>query len=425
MQQWQKGLLIGIAILTVLALYVVYSKEFKLGLDIKGGTHLVLEAKETKEVPVITQDIMKSAIAVVRARVDQWGVSEPLVQRKGEKQIIIELAGIDDPQRAVQLLGSMAELDFREQKATSVDITKKDWVKTGLTGRMLKKAQAAPKPGGASWEVQIEFDKNGAKLFGELTKRLVQQPLGIFLDNKEISAPVVQQEIPGGNAVITGNFTAQQAQDLAVQLKAGQLPIPLQRVEERTVSPTLGEEAVNSSIIAGIIGLVLVLGFMASFYRFPGLIADLALFIYLAINLAIYKLVPVTLTVPGIAGFILSIGMAVDANILIFERMKEELRLGKSVYNALEAGFKRAFTSIRDSNITTIISCSILFYFGTGMVKGFALTLAIGVITSMLSAITISKTLLNAAITFKPLKNPKMFGVKLKPVIAPKADPTN
>ena len=262
------------------------------------------------------------------------------------------------------------------------------------------------------WEIEFKFNAEGAKKFGALTTELVGQPLGIFLDDALISAPNVNSPITGGSGVIQGSFSPEEARTLAVQLKAGQLPVPLKMVENRTVGPTLGQEAVDRSFRAGVIGLTVVLIFMLWYYRVPGVMANIALFLYALFNLAIFKLIPITLTVPGIAGFILSIGMAVDANILIFERTKEELRMGKSIFNAVEVGFKRAFSSIFDSNATTLISCVVLYYFGTGLIRGFAVTLAVGVIISMFTAITVTRTILRGVVRFRKMRNPAMYGVK-------------
>ncbi|MNS90379.1 preprotein translocase subunit SecD [compost metagenome] len=237
--------------------------------------------------------------------------------------------------------------------------------------------------------------------------------MGIFLDNKLISDPIVRSELNTGNVQITGNFDAKQANELMIVLKAGSLPVPLEVIENRSVDASLGAEAVRASVIAGAVGLFLVMAFMAAYYRLPGMIANVALVFYSFLVLAIFKLIPVTLTVPGIAGFILSLGMAVDANILIFERTKEELKQGRTLYPAIETGFKRAFSAIVDSNVTTLLSCAILFYFGTGLVKGFALTLAIGVVVSMFTAITASRSLLHTVLEAKRMQTPTLFGVKV------------
>lgn len=411
-----KFLAITIVLLFLISTWFIFlydKRPFKLGLDIQGGIHLVVEAQDVPADPEngqkaikVTADITSSALAVVDQRVNGLGVAEPLIQRKGERQIIVELPGIDDPQEAVKLIGETAKLDFRRKDEKAAD----KWVKTGIQGKMLKDARANVQSG--EWIIQFEFNREGAQLFGDLTTKIVGEPLGIFLDDKLVSAPNVRSPITGGSGYIEGNFTPESAKRLAIQLKAGQLPVPLVMVENRTVGPTLGQQAVEQSFISGLIGFGLILCYMLWWYRIPGALSIIALLLYSAMTLSIYKAIPVTLTVPGLAGFILSIGMAVDANILIFERTKEELRSGKSIFNAVDAGFKRAFSSIFDSNITTLISCGVLFYFGTGMIKGFALTLAIGVIISMFTAITVTRTLMKMVSFSKKMRNPKLYGVK-------------
>jgi len=406
----QKLMMIVILVVVILSSYINLTKDISKGLDIQGGIRLVLEAQTTEKVKEINKTVMGSVMSVVRNRVDALGVAEPIVQQKGSNQIIVEIPSVKDPQEAVRIIGETTELKFKEQvRGPNGEIT---WKDTGLDGYMIKDASAVPQGMGTQWSVSLTFNAEGTKLFADITTRLVGQPLGIELDGRIISSPTVNESITGGIASITGNFTAKEAQELALKLKAGQFPVPLKMIENRTVGPTLGQEAVDKSIIAGTLGLGGVILFMFLYYRFPGLVADIALLIYSLMSLAIFKLIPVTLTVPGIAGFILSIGMAVDANILIFERTKEELKEGRSIFNAVEVGFDRAFASIFDSNMTTIISCAVLFYFGTGLIKGFALTLGIGVIISMFTAITVTKTLLKQLITYKKFKNPILFGVK-------------
>lgn len=406
----QRLMMIVILIVVTLSSYLTLTKDISKGLDIQGGIRLVLEAQTTDKIKEIDRTVMGSAMSVVRNRVDALGVAEPIVQQKGNNQLIVEIPSVKDPQEAVRIIGETTELKFKEQiKEANGQFT---WKETGLDGYMIKDATATPQGMGAQWGVSLTFNAEGSKLFSDITTRLVGQPLGIELDGRIISSPNVNEAITGGTASITGNFTAKEAQELALKLKAGQFPVPLKMVENRTVGPTLGQEAVDKSLIAGTLGLGAVILFMFFYYRFPGLVADIALLIYSLMSLAVFKLIPVTLTVPGIAGFILSIGMAVDANILIFERTKEELKEGRSIFNAVEVGFDRAFASIFDSNMTTIISCAVLFYFGTGLIKGFALTLGIGVIISMFTAITVTKTLLKHLITYKKFKNPALFGVK-------------
>lgn len=414
-------MLLVVVLLTLGSLYVLQDqKRFptKLGLDISGGMQMVLEARDTDKVKV-TPEVMQSIISVVRNRVDGLGVAEPLIQKKGDRQIVVELPGIADPDRARAMIGKTAHLKFQEQAPVPTQPAKPGapaqpaWLDTGLDGSMLKSAKAEPNPGmGGGWVVTIKFDAQGAKLFGEITSRNVGKPVAMVLDDTIISAPNVNEPILQGDAVISGNFAAKEAQDLAVQLNAGALPVPLEEIENRTVGPTLGSDTVQASVRAGVIGFALVVLYMIGYYRLPGVVASLALGIYSVLVLAIFHLIPVTLTVPGIAGFILSIGMAVDANVLIFERTKEELRRGRSLYAAIEIGFKRAFTAIFDSNSTTLLTCAILYIFGTGLVRGFALTLAIGVLVSMFTAITVTRVLLFQILSNKAFNQSSYFGVK-------------
>lgn len=412
---WQRFAVLIVMAIGIAAGVVCYKVPVTEGLDISGGIHMVVEAQDTDKIKV-NEQVMGAAMAVVRSRVDGLGVSEPLIQRKGDRQIIVDLAGIQDPNDAVRMLGETAHLDFRQLKENAATLSPdapitEAWEKTGVSGDMLQDARVDNH--GGQWVVAFEFNAEGAKKFAELTTRLRGKPLGIFLDDKLVSAPNVDEPITGGQGVIRGGFDVKTAKDLVVKLKAGQLPVPLKMVENRTVGPSMGQEAVERSMNAGLAGLALVLIFMIAYYRLPGLLANFALIIYVLMSLAVFKLIPVTLSVPGIAGFILSVGMAVDANILIFERTKEELRLGKSLYNAIDAGFKRAFSSIFDSNVTTVISCAVLFYFGTGMVRGFALTLAIGTAISMFSAITVTRSFMRAVSGIRALKNPALYGLKI------------
>lgn len=413
---------LGFIVLVVMAsIFIMVTKPIKEGLDIQGGAHIVVEAqdvkqrivdgKEVEKALTVDDSVMEAAVAVVRSRVDGLGVSESLIQRKGQRQIIVELPGIQNPDDAVKLVGETAKLDFRKPDPKNPG----KWLETGVVGSMLKDARADIRGGANDWIIHFSFNSEGAKKFGDLTTELVGQPLGIFLDNKLVSSPNVNTPITGGEGYIEGNFPAEEAQRLAIQLKAGQLPAPLKMVENRTVGPTLGQEAVDRSLMAGVSGLVIVLIFMLWFYRLPGVMANVALLLYAVFNIAIFKLIPVTLTVPGIAGFILSVGMAVDANVLIFERTKEELRAGKSIFKSVELGFNRAFSSIFDSNATTLISAGVLYYFGTGLIRGFAVTLAIGVVISMFTAITVTRSLMNVIVRFRKFRNPVMYGVKPRP----------
>lgn len=389
----------------------------KLGLDLQGGTQLVLETQMDKIDPSNRDSALESAKQVLEKRVNLYGVSEAVVQSSkigNQRRILIELPGLKDASDAASLVGKTAQLDFREMIGTpsaeatqSAEALLETFKETGLTGADLKKAQVTfgSGQGKAGPQVSIEFTPRGAEKFAEITKRNVNKPLGMFLDGVPISwpPPVVQQEIIGGNAVITGQFSTEEAKNLAIQLNAGALPVPIKIIEQRSIGPTLGQESVNKSLVAGIIGIVIVMLFMGAYYGLLGLIANIALIIYTLLVLAIFKtglfiLPPVTLTLAGIAGFILSIGMAVDANILIFERMKEEIRWGKSKYISLELGFKRAWSSIWASNVSSLITAAILYAMGTSLVKGFAITLAIGVLVSMFTAIVVTRTFLRLII---------------------------
>lgn len=376
-----------------------------LGLDLQGGTHLVLEAEMKDINPADRTQALDSARGVIERRVNLYGLTEPVVQsaKVGENyRIIVELPGIKDKDKAIAEIGQTAKLEFREWISTqSADFSLSNTKETGISGKDLKKAAVEFDPNTGAPYVAIDFTSDGGKKFGDLTTKLVNQRMPIFLDQKIISDPVVQEPITGGRGRITGQFTVEEVRKLARQLNAGALPVPIKVLEERTVGATLGQESVQKSVRAGAIGLVLVALFMWLYYGRLGFLADIALIIYGLLSLAIFKLLPVTLTLPGIAGFILSIGMAVDSNILIFERMKEELRSGKPWQQALELGFGRAWDSIRDANFTTLLTCFILFnpmswsfLPSFGMVRGFALTLAIGVLTSLFTGIIVTRTLL-------------------------------
>lgn len=390
----------------------------KLGLDLQGGTQLILQTQMDTIDPQSRDSALESARQVIEKRVNLYGVSEAIVQQSkvgDERRILAELPGLKDASEAANLVGKTAELDFREIPATlsaqEIEATKGGIPliflakPTSLTGADLKKSQVTFGGGGgvSGPQVAIEFTPQGAKKFADITKRNIGKPLPIFLDGQVVSAPTVQQEILGGSAVITGQFSVDEAKNLSIQLNAGALPVPIRILEQRSIGPTLGLESVQRSLIAGIIGLTIVAIYMGLYYGYLGVIADLALIIYTLLVLAIFKtglfiLSPITLTLAGIAGFILSIGMAVDANILIFERMKEEIRWGKSKLVALDLGFKRAWSSIWASNVSSLITAFILYYFGTSIVRGFAVTLSIGVLVSMFTAIVVTRTFLRLII---------------------------
>lgn len=395
---------------------------FRLGLDLQGGTHLVLQA-DTSRVPEGSErsSRVEGVTRIIEKRINAYGVAEAIVQRQGADRIIVELPGVRNIEEAKTLIGKTAQLDFREKK--TVD-GKDEWVvavapgtdgvEKRLTGEYFQKAEVGFEPGTSKPEILFQFNNEGAKLFEGITTRLKGKELGIFLDGEALTTPRVN-EVIRDRGRITGNFTLDEARNLVIQFNAGALPLPVSIEEERTVDATLGADSVRKSVIAGEIGLVVVALFMILYYRVLGLVAVTALLVYTLAVLAIFKLVPVTLTLAGTAGFILSIGMAVDANILIFERMKEELRGGKTVGAAIDAGFARAWPSIRDSNVSTLITCGILYWFGSNfgasIVMGFAFTLSIGVLASMFSAIVVSRGLLWAALAGRTTLNPAYLGM--------------
>ncbi len=376
---------------------------FRLGLDLQGGSQLVYEA-DVKNVPEKDRaDALSGVRDVIERRVNIFGVSEPVVQVNktvaGNYRIIAELAGIKDVKEAIKMIGETPLLEFKEKKpelinSTSTTVSLADWQNTALTGKNLKRAVVQFSPSDGSPEVSLEFNEEGAKMFEDITARNINQQVAIFLDGYPISMPTVNEKITGGKAVISGTFTAEEAKLLSQRLNTGALPVPISLVSQQTVGASLGQQSVKDSVTAGLIGLLVVALFMVLFYRLPGLLAVGALIIYGLISLALFKLWPVTLTLAGIAGFILSIGMAVDANILIFERLKEELRNGKNMSLALQDGFNRAWPSIRDSNFTTLIVCFVLILSSTSVIKGFAVVLFMGVIISMFTAIFVTRNFL-------------------------------
>jgi len=376
---------------------------FRLGLDLLGGTHLVYQADLSKSEN--KADAMQGVRDVIERRVNYFGVAEPLVQISGEDRLIVELAGISDVTQAIKLIGETPFLEFKETKADTQAIIEaqqkgqrlgEDPLQpTGLNGRHLKRATVVFDQQTYQPQVSLELIDEGAKLFAEITKRNLGKIVAIVLDGEIISTPVVQSEITDGKAIISGKFTPQEAKLLATRLNSGALPVPITLVSQQTIGASLGAESLSKSLKAGVYGLMLVALFMILFYRLPGLVSVIALGVYVLIVLAIYKTVPVTLTLAGIAGFILSLGMAVDANVLIFARMREELQAGKSLRASMHEGFSRAWLSVRDSHVTTLIGAFVLYAFTTSIVKGFALTLGIGVLTSLFSAIVVTRTFLN------------------------------
>ncbi len=411
-------------------------RPYVLGLDLQGGVSLVYQADLSQTTD--KSGAMSGLRDVIERRVNMFGVSEPVVQIQGQDRLLVELPGVTDVQQAIQMIGQTPYLEFDEERTQAEsqpildkikeiqaaqdkkqDITKiKDWQlalenpyfkTTDLTGKYLTKAtvlfdQTTYKP-----QIQLQFNDEGAKIFADITARNIKKPLAIYLDgasiidtngdgkidNQDLYAPIVQDKITGGKAVITGDMSTQTANSLASRLNSGALPVKIgSPISQETVGPTLGSVSLQKSLWAGIYGLLAVVVFMVVIYRFPGLLASLALVIYVAITLAIFKLIPVTMSLSGIGGFILSIGMAVDANILIFARMREEIKAGRGLSQAIDEGFKRAWPSIRDSNFNSLIVCAILFFVATSFIKGFAFTLALGILISLFSAIFITRIFL-------------------------------
>ncbi len=396
--EFGKFLVVALAIIGGFCMYIrPLANTVKQGLDLQGGTHVVLQAVDTPQYKV-NDDALERASKIIEKRVNGLGLTEPVVQRQGKDRIIVELPGVKDPEKAIAMLGKTAMLEFKDQQGKVV-----------MTGTDLKDAKASMGNGNRA-VVNLEFTSEGGDKFGQLTARNVGKQIAITLDGEVLTAPVVQEAITGGRAQITGSRNIEEAQNLAVLLRSGSLPVKLEILENRTVGPTLGMDSKVKSQKAFVIGVIGIFVFMILFYRLSGLVADIALLLYVMMLLLVMRYLNATLTLPGIAGIILSIGMAVDANVLIFERFKEEVRLGRTLRRAMDSGFSRALVTILDSNITTLIACAVLFYLGTGPVKGFAVTLAIGVLLSMLSAVTITKFLLKFLINANFTSNPAWFG---------------
>lgn len=404
--------LILIAIFALIAFFFLShsaSRTFRFGLDLVGGTELVYEADTSKVEDVA--GAMASLKEVIERRVNIFGVSEPLVQTESagiisghqSERLIVELPGVSDIEEAKRLIGKTPILEFSLTRPNAEDILKNNpkatindlFIATGLSGQYLSKARVNFDQTGRSL-VALSFDKEGSLLFAKLTSEHKGEVLAIILDGQILSAPVIQDEITSGEAQITGSFTPDEAKELVRNLNYGALPVPISLLTSQTIGASLGEAALEAGVRAGLYGFLALAIFLILWYRLPGLLASLALVSYIILSLTVFKLIPVTLTAAGLAGFILSIGMAVDANVLIFERTKEELKKGKSIHDALHEGFSRAWLSIRDSNISSIITAVVLFWLGTSAVKGFALTLGLGVLISMFTAITVSRSFLFA-----------------------------
>ena len=369
------------------------------GLDLQGGTHIVMQAEDTPQNKV-TNEAIGQVINIMQKRINEMGLTEPIIQREGGNRIIIELPGEKDPKKAIETIGKTAVLEFKDEDGN-----------VKLTGEDLKNAKEQVGQN-KSPLVALEFTENGATKFANLTAANIGRHIGIYLDGEMLTNPVVNEAITGGSAVISGQRTLEEAKDLAILLRSGALPVKMSVLEVRTVGPSLGQDSKDKSVTAFTIGLSLIVLFMLCMYRVAGFVANVALLVYVLILLGILSLLNATLTLPSIAGVILSIGMAVDANILIFERFKEEIESGKVLRMAIHSGFKRAFTTIFDANMTVIITSCILFFLGSGTVKGFAFSLGLGVAISMFTAITVSRTLLMMLIDASWIHNPWWFGGK-------------
>ncbi len=380
--------------------------RIKLGLDLQGGTEVTLEADMSAIAPEDQGDALESAREIIARRVDLYGVAEPTIKTAvsaDSSRILVALPGVDDPDEALNLIGQTALLDFRELPEATTSATYADFVVTELTGKDLKKASVVFNDQTGKPEISLEFTEEGRVKFGDVTSRNVGKPLAIFLDGFPLSAPTVQQAILDGVAVISGEYTLDEAKNMAITLNAGAIPVPIQIIKQQNIAPTLGQESIALSLKAGGIGLLLVALFMILNYGALGVIANIGLVIYGLLTLAVYKLIPITITLPGLAGFILSIGMAVDANILIFERMKEEIRKGNSWSRSMELGFGRAWDAIKDANIATLITTFVLFnpfdwtfLNSSGLVRGFALTLFIGIVVALFTGVFVTRNLLRS-----------------------------
>jgi preprotein translocase subunit SecD len=394
-----KFLIAVIATLAVAGFYMLpLATSIRQGLDLQGGTHVVMEAVDTPEAKV-DDDAVQRVVKVIEQRVNGLGLTEPIIQRQGERRVIVELPGVKDPEKAIELLGKTAMLEFQDESGTTV-----------LTGKDLKDAKAQMDQGNRSL-VSIEFSDEGGKKFADLTEKNIGKRISILLDKQVLTSPTVQEAIRGGKAQITGSRSIEEATNLAVLLRSGSLPVKVEVMETRTVGPSLGQDSKDKSMKAFTIGLVAIVVFMLLFYRMSGFVANIALVLYVLMLLLSLKMLNATLTLPGIAGIILSIGMAVDANVLIFERFKEEYHAGKTLRAAMDAGFHRAFGTIIDSHLTTIFACAVLFFMGSsGLIKGFAITLGLGTVLSLITAIVITKILVKLLMNTNAFKDGKIFG---------------
>ncbi|MEK9147417.1 MAG: protein translocase subunit SecD [Patescibacteria group bacterium] len=388
--------------------------QFHLGLDIEGGTHLVYKADTSKIQGISSKEALESARDVIERRVNLFGVAEPIVQVSqsldGEQRLIVELAGVNDVKQAISMIGQTPFLEFKRE-ASKEEIKQADllgFISTKLNGSYLKRAQIQFDQISGLPMVTLQFNSEGGDIFAELTKENLGKRIAIYLDGFPVSVPVVQSVITGGNAQISGQFTQDEAILLRNNLNAGALPVPIEIISQQTIGASLGKDSLDKMIFSGMIASIALVVFMILYYRLPGLIGIISLAVYIVIILFIYKLIPVTLTLSGIAGFILSLGMAVDANVLIFERLKEELRSGRGLEDSVQEGFIRAWSSIRIGNVSTILTALIIYVIGTSFVQGFALTLGIGILFSMFTAVFLTRLIL-IMLSGTKLKNNKFI----------------
>ena len=376
---------------------ILYFNKVKLGLDLRGGTSVVLQAQGK-----IEADTMSKVRNIIERRVNSIGVAEPVIQLSGNDKLIVELAGIKDPQKAIELIGTTAKLEFR--------IKNKDgsYGPVLLEGSALKSAGVSRDQVGMP-SVSFELNSQGANTFAKITRENIGKQLAIMLDNKEQSAPTINSEINGGSGIITGRFSIEEANNLANLLKSGALPVEIKIVENRTVGATLGVDSIRQTGIAGLIALGVISVFMIAIYKIPGIVADIALLINGVLVLGLLSGIGAALTLPGIAGFILTLGMAVDSNVITYERIKEELRLGESLHDAVERGYENAFPAIIDGNITTLLVAAVLFFLGTGPIKGFAVTLSLGVVATVITGVFVSKVILKLFIKTFNIKREQLF----------------
>lgn len=416
--RWDKILILAVIVLLVVAAGVLavvpvtqdadrwpwaaenlpWVKDINLGLDLQGGVHVVLQAVDTPESP-ITEDSMARLIAVLEKRVDGFGVAEPVIQKQGSDRVIVELAGITDPEKAVDDMVQTAYLEFKAEDGTII-----------LTGADLKDAQESRDPTTGAVDVNLTFMPGGTKKFADFTMTNVGRQLGIYLDGEMLQNPRINEPITQGRARVTGYSSLEEAHTIAVLLRSGALPVKVDVMYKNTVGPTLGLDSLTKSVKAGIVGLIAILVFMAVYYRVPGLVANLALIVYAMIVLGIFIGLNGTMTLPGIAGFLLSLGIAVDTNVIIFERIKEELQSGKSLRSAVDTGFKRGIVAVIDANVTTLIATGVLYFLGSGRIQGFAVTLSIGILASLFTAVTLTRWVLQLVAASNLVRNPKYFG---------------